>query len=156
MPNNVSWLRNKAKLTQAEVGELVGASGQEISLIELENRTPSVVTFILLAYLFGVSVVELDGKLSPKTIERYEAEDYIINSRSFKKQYGRNASETATCRIVDIVTDKDITQTRLATLVGISRKMVYCYQKNIHRPSLEKAIRIAEVLEVTVEELYSF
>ena len=49
---------------------------------------------------------------------------------------------------------KDLTQEQLAELVGVTRKTVNTVEKGRYVPSTVLALKMAHVLEVTVEELF--
>lgn len=50
--------------------------------------------------------------------------------------------------------EKGLTQLKLAEKVGVSRKVLSHYETNRVNPPLKVAIKIAKVLETTVEELF--
>lgn len=47
-----------------------------------------------------------------------------------------------------------ITQQQLADLVDVRRETISRLEKNAYNPSLELAMKIASVLQVTIEELF--
>jgi len=49
----------------------------------------------------------------------------------------------------------DITQDELAHLVGCTRQTIVALEKEKYNPSLSLAIKIAHILEVTVDELFT-
>ena len=49
---------------------------------------------------------------------------------------------------------KDLTQEQLAELVGVTRKTINTVEKGKYVPSTYLALKLAKVLEVTVEELF--
>lgn len=59
---NIKALRKQRKLTQAELGEICGATCSNISGWELSKYTPSPETLTKLADYFGVSVDYLLGR----------------------------------------------------------------------------------------------
>jgi repressor LexA len=56
-------------------------------------------------------------------------------------------------RIKEVLIDKEITQTQLATELGKSYNMVNSYVQNRRQPSIEVLFRIADLLEVEAKEL---
>ena len=56
-------------------------------------------------------------------------------------------------RIKEILKEKGVKQTWLASKLGKSYNMVNSYVQNRRQPSLETLYKIAEVLEVDVREL---
>ena len=53
-----------------------------------------------------------------------------------------------------IRTDRGLTQAELAAQVGVSRKTVNTVENGVFGPSTDLALRLAQVLHVTVEELF--
>ncbi len=53
-----------------------------------------------------------------------------------------------------IRTDRGLTQAELAAQVGVSRKTVNTVENGVFVPSTVLALRLAQVLHVTVEELF--
>ncbi len=49
----------------------------------------------------------------------------------------------------------DFTQDDLAKLTGCTRQTINAIEKNKYSPSLELAFKLAEVLNVTLEELFT-
>lgn len=49
---------------------------------------------------------------------------------------------------------KDLTQEQLAALVGVTRKTINTIENRRYIPSTYLALKLAEILEVTVEELF--
>ena len=49
---------------------------------------------------------------------------------------------------------KDLTQEQLAELVGVTRKTINTIENRIYIPSTYLALKLSQVLEVTVEELF--
>ncbi len=48
----------------------------------------------------------------------------------------------------------DMTQEQLATSIGVTRQTILSIEKGRYTPSVALALRMAEVLETTVEELF--
>ncbi|MEG0092358.1 MAG: helix-turn-helix transcriptional regulator, partial [Oscillospiraceae bacterium] len=57
--NHVKELRARLNINQQELGSMVGASRQTISLIERGDYSPSIVLAIRIAQVFSVSVEEV-------------------------------------------------------------------------------------------------
>lgn len=49
---------------------------------------------------------------------------------------------------------KDITQSQLAELLGVTRQTVLSIEKGKYTPSIGLALRLAEIFEVSVETLF--
>lgn len=50
--------------------------------------------------------------------------------------------------------EKKISQQELAQLIGVRRETIVHLENNRYNPSLEMALRIAEVFECSVEDLF--
>ena len=50
----------------------------------------------------------------------------------------------------------EMTQSELADRVGVTRQTIYAIEKNKYSPSLEVAFRIAEVFDVSLEEVFQY
>ncbi|WAW14483.1 helix-turn-helix transcriptional regulator [Peptostreptococcus equinus] len=57
--NKVKEYRNQKGINQQELGQLVGASRQTISLIERGDYNPSIILCLKIAKEFGASVEEI-------------------------------------------------------------------------------------------------
>jgi putative transcriptional regulator len=57
-------------------------------------------------------------------------------------------------RIKDARADLDLTQAELAERVGVTRKTVNTVENGVFTPSATLAIKLAEALGVTVEQLF--
>lgn len=51
--------------------------------------------------------------------------------------------------------ERDLTQARLAELVGVSRKTINTVERGVFVPSTVLALQLARVLETPVEEIFS-
>ncbi len=50
----------------------------------------------------------------------------------------------------------EMTQSELADEVGVTRQTVYAIEKNKYSPSLEVAFRIAQVFDVSLDEVFQY
>lgn len=50
---------------------------------------------------------------------------------------------------------KDLTQEELAELVGVSRQTIIAIEKGKYNPSVHLALKLARVLDTTVEEIFT-
>lgn len=57
-------------------------------------------------------------------------------------------------RIKELRTDKDFPQKYLAENVGISRQALHSIENGLSIPSIEVALKLAEVLKVKVDKLF--
>ena len=62
--------------------------------------------------------------------------------------------ETLTNIVKDLRTQRDISQGKLAELVGVTRQTILSLEKGSYVPSLLLAMRISEVLEAPIETIF--
>ncbi len=62
--------------------------------------------------------------------------------------------ETLSNIVKELRTQKDISQGRLAELVGVTRQTIISLEKGSYVPSLILAMRISEVLEAPIEQIF--
>lgn len=69
-------LREAKRLTQRELGDMVGVSDSAVGQWENDRREPSVIILVKLAQIFGVSVDYLLGR---KDNEPADLEDFLMS-----------------------------------------------------------------------------
>ena len=57
-------------------------------------------------------------------------------------------------RLLPIRTERGLTQAGLAELVGVSRKTINTVENRVFTPSATLAIKLAQALGITVEQLF--
>lgn len=62
--------------------------------------------------------------------------------------------ETLTNIVKELRTQKEISQGKLAELVGVTRQTIISLEKGSYVPSLLLAMRISEVLEAPIETIF--
>jgi len=62
--------------------------------------------------------------------------------------------ETLTNIVKELRTQKDMSQGKLAKLVGVTRQTIISLEKGSYVPSLLLAMRISEVLETPIEIIF--
>ena len=62
--------------------------------------------------------------------------------------------ETLTNIVKELRTQKDISQGKLAELVGVTRQTIISLEKGSYVPSLLLAMRISEILETPIETIF--
>ena len=63
--------------------------------------------------------------------------------------------ETLTNIVKELRTQKDISQGKLAKLVGVTRQTIISLEKGSYIPSLLLAMRISDTLEMPVETIFT-
>lgn len=62
--------------------------------------------------------------------------------------------ETLSNIVKELRTQKDISQGKLAELVGVTRQTIISLEKGSYIPSLLLAMRISEVLDAPIEQIF--
>ena len=62
--------------------------------------------------------------------------------------------ETLSNIVKDLRAEKNISQGRLAELTGVTRQTIISLEKGSYVPSLILAMRISEVLEMPIEQIF--
>ena len=62
--------------------------------------------------------------------------------------------ETLSNIVKELRTQKGISQGKMAELVGVTRQTIISLEKGSYVPSLLLAMRISEVLETTIEQIF--
>ena len=140
-------------LTQQELADRLGVTKGGLSAYELNKITPNEDKLILLAEILGVSPEYLKGQeeLSIGQESTYdepdEKESGNIN-RITDRQTGIGS------QLVKLMTERGISSKELALTLGIKEELLIMYGQDVKYPSYEILIKIAEVLDVSTEELF--
>ncbi len=59
-------------------------------------------------------------------------------------------------RIKELRDERNLKQQELANLVGVSRQTIYFLEKGSYNPSLTLSLKIAEIFNKTIEEVFYF
>ncbi len=59
-------------------------------------------------------------------------------------------------RIKELRDERNLKQRELADLVGVSRQTIYFLEKGSYNPSLTLSLKIAEIFNKTIEEIFYF
>ncbi|MCK4688390.1 MAG: helix-turn-helix transcriptional regulator [Candidatus Lokiarchaeota archaeon] len=59
-------------------------------------------------------------------------------------------------RIKELRDERNLKQQELANLVGVSRQTIYFLEKGSYNPSLTLSLKIAEIFNKTIEEIFYF
>lgn len=62
--------------------------------------------------------------------------------------------ETLTNKVKELRTQKEISQGKLAELVGVTRQTIISLEKGSYVPSLLLAMKISEILETPIEQIF--
>lgn len=125
--------------------------GMKLRLLLRKRQFP----FVLRLYPFAItSIVQNNHKKSPKTLDTTQC--VVYNDRNttqcvvFKRKSGSD-EKLKTCRHEK---NSGLTQSYVAENVGITVTSYQRIEYGKQRPTLTTAIKIAEVLHSTVEELF--
>lgn len=85
-----------------------------------------------------------------------------FNFSPFQKQYGmeefqmNNVTELFGARIRELRKARGLTQDQLADFLGVEQKYISLIEHGKSYPALDRLVRIAEVLQVTLPSLFDF
>lgn len=138
-------LRKKEGLTQQEVAKLVHVERGVYTNWELGNRNPNYENLSMLACVFDVSIDYLLGDYLEISKERYlkiKESDLMKTSNVFPQ------------RLKELRLKKGLTQTELGEKVGVKQSTFTNWENGKREPNFETIIKIADLLEVSVDWLF--
>lgn len=138
-------LRKKKGLTQQEVAELVHVERGVYTNWELGNRNPNYENLSMLVCIFDVSLDYLLGDYLEISKERY---------LKIKESYLMKTSNVFPQRLKELRLKKGLTQTELGEKVGVKQSTFTNWENGKREPNFETIIKIADLLEVSVDWLF--
>ena len=140
----LKMLRKKKGLTQQEVAELVHVERGVYTNWELGNRNPNYENLSMLVCIFDVSLDYLLGDYLEISKERY---------LKLKKQK-EEKKNLFSVRLKELRLKKGLTQTELGEKVGVKQSTFTNWENGKREPNFETIIKIADLLEVSVDWLF--
>ena len=137
---NIKKYREKANLSVKELAELIKCSEGTIKRYERGDRTPTFEYLQLISKALNVDVSYLASKEELKNITSRIGFNYELK-------------ETLSNNIIKFRTRKGITQRQLSEKTNISIIALNRYEKGTIIPNLEAIIKIADVLNISIDEL---
>lgn len=129
----IQTIRKEQGLTQKELGGLLGVSGSMIGQYENDLRNPKFETLLRIAEVLSVSPEYLMGhEISDEKNQHFSIVEKICNLRKQNR----------------------LSQEQMAELLGINRATLSKYETGVIVPSLAQLRKIAEILNVSVVELF--
>lgn len=141
----LKMLRKKKGLTQQEVAELVHVERGVYTNWELGNRNPNYENLSMLVCIFDVSLDYLLGDYLEISKERY---------LKIKESYLMKTSNVFPQRLKELRLKKGLTQTELGEKVGVKQSTFTNWENGKREPNFETIIKIADLLEVSVDWLF--
>lgn len=141
----LKMLRKKEGLTQQEVAELVHVERGVYTNWELGNRNPNYENLSMLVCIFDVSLDYLLGDYLEISKERY---------LKIKESYLMKTSNVFPQRLKELRLKKGLTQTELGEKVGVKQSTFTNWENGKREPNFETIIKIADLLEVSVDWLF--
>lgn len=80
------YFRQRKKMSQKQLAELLHVTPQTISKWELNKSTPDYDQLIALSKIYRKSIDELLGQAKPSLL------DYLADSQNFRNQYGMSST----------------------------------------------------------------
>ena len=140
----LKMLRKKQGLTQKEVARLLGTVQGVYSKWERGVYEPNYENLSMLACIFDVSIDFLLSDYIEFSKEKYlrMQESYLIISNIFPQ------------RLKELRLKKGLTQTELGEKVGVKQNTFTNWEKGKREPNFEIVIKLADLLEVSVDWLF--
>lgn len=134
-------LRKKRGLTQAELANSIGISRSALSLYEIEKREPDINILNKLASLFEVPVDYILGNKQ----EKMNCINYKIDTPEFSLNFKK--------RVLDLMAEQKMSEDDFTKKTGFYTEDTNSYLHSNNMPSIKDLIKIAEVLNVSIDYL---
>lgn len=162
MPNNyylnhidgfgqkVTALRKQQGLIPSHFAKKVGVAPNTLSQWEKDETMPTWNSVVKLAKACGMSVKELVGE---DTVNRLAAHKRELAKKNSTRGYYFGHIEGLGDRIYHLRKKAGLTQKQLAKKAGLSYRAISTYELDHVSPSSKAAQKLADALDVTLEEL---
>ena len=141
--SRISQLRKYKKLSQAQLGKIVGAAQNTVCNWENGNRAPNFEMTQRLADFFNVSIDYLLG-CKERTLPHLNFKNHdILTTKS--SNIGSNLKAART--------NKGLSQQKLANLIGVSRSTIAMWETGGSQPDNIALKQISNILQVTTDYL---
>lgn len=127
-------LRKREGYTQKQLSELLEFQGNSYSSYEYNRIKPSIEKFIKLAEILHTSV------------------QYIVTGKELSIEFQKNVSLFPQ-RLRELRAKKQLTQVAVANILNIEEVTYQHYEYGAYEPKLDKLLQLAEVFDVTLDEL---
>lgn len=154
-------LRKRKKLTQKDLGDIIGAAESTVSLYETGRRTPDLDTLSRLADFFGVSVDYLLGRESDSTPEDQKPSNDIMdfNTRIWRSkmpiaeqdqpiQLQSTAKDIKAARYKECREKKGLSQQFVADSLGVPVDAVAAWEDGTAAPDMEQIGALASLYHI--------
>ena len=140
----LKMLRKKQGLTQKEVADLVHVERVRYTNWEIGKRKPNFDNLSMLACIFDVSIDFLLSDYIEISKDKYlkMQESDLIISNVFPQ------------RLKEVRIKRGLTQTELGEKVGVKQNTFTNWEKGKREPSFENLIKLADLLEVSLDWLF--
>lgn len=136
-------IRKENDLSQAKMGEMLGIGRSTYKNYEVAQSDPSLSLLIKIAVSFDVSIDYIVGRCDEK--------------KSIRQFYDIENKTSFSARIRELRIKADMTQTEVATTVGLTQRATYvCYERAEKEPSLPRLIALADLFGVSLDYLVGF
>lgn len=128
-------LRIKFKMTQGDIAKYLGVSEVACARYDQGKCNPSIANFIKLAELFKTSV------------------QYLVIETDTGKEYDLGNVTAFSERVKALRKERHMTQKQVAAELGIRETAYQAYEYGAHEPKLDKLLKLADLFQVTLDEL---
>ena len=128
-------MRENAGYKQWQVSEQLGLAKNSYGSYEINNSTPSVERLVALAELYHTTV------------------QYIITGKELSADIWSEETTPFPQRLKELRTQNGLTQDATAKTIGVGLKNYQKYEYKVCTPKLDKLLKLAELFDVTLDEL---
>lgn len=128
-------LRKKNNITQRRLGELIGKSEQAYQKYEYAVAEPTIRALLIYAAFYHTSV------------------QYLVTGVETENSYDEENVTAFSERVKALRKERHMTQKRVAAELGIRCTAYQAYEYGTHEPKLENLIKLADLFDVTLDEL---
>ena len=145
----IRQLRKGANLNQVDLGEVVGLTQSQISLVEKGSLNFEFFTLIKLANGLSVPVASLFDYVNAINFRRLnKKQELTLRLKTEKEKFGK--------RILDLIESRSTKQDDLAVISNIDAGDLSRFINGEHNIELYNIVKIAEGLKVELVELFFY
>ena len=127
-------LRKRERYTQKQLSALLGFQGNSYSSYEYNRIKPSIENFVKLAKTLHTSI------------------QYIVTGKEFSEIFKEEVTPFSQ-RLRELREQKNMTQQQVADFLEIRKVTYQEYEYGAYEPKLDKLLKLAELFDVTLDEL---
>ncbi len=127
-------IRKKCGYSQQEMSQMLDMAINSYGSYERNNSLPSIENFVKLAEILHTSI------------------QYIVTGEKLSEEFKQGAIAFPQ-RLCELREKRNMTQQQVADCLGIRKATYQGYEYNKYEPKLDKLLQLAELFDVTLDEL---